>query len=120
MMRPTKADAQRGSAHSARGNYDRAKVRRPTSDKRPGLKGGKGEWGPEPLLQFIPRAQLMEKIERIAVLNSDDLSRTSKEIDVSAADTERWRNGWDAKFSHSSIMALGFERGFTGTLDGAP
>lgn len=112
-QRGSKSDARKAISQTARSGAENVKARRQTSVKRAaGPKASKGEWGAdrsEVSLQFIPRAQLLEKIERIAVLNSE-AATMPKELAVTVDERDRWHSRWDSKFH--SMLTTGFAQGF--------
>jgi hypothetical protein len=67
-------------------------------------------------LSFVPRAQLLEKIERIAALNRSAPPSVPTPTDVSETDVIGWMNRWDAKYQRM-LGTAGFESGFSGKAD---
>ena len=65
-------------------------------------------------LAFIPRAQLLEKIERIAALNkaAPPIPANLELGDAPIDAVQSWHHRWDQKY-HASIVS-GFEQGFNG------
>jgi hypothetical protein len=76
--------------------------------------GDGGEEGGALNLGFIPRAQLLEKIERIAALNkSAPPIPPGEELGEPPIDAiQSWHHRWDQKYHHG--IQKGFEQGFGG------